>query len=157
MLLRQHGRGHEHRDLLPVHDGLERGAKCDLGLAVADVADDQAIHRTGQLHVALHVLDRRELIGRLGERERILHLDLPRRVAAERVARRRLARGVDGEQLARDVLGRLLGLALGLVPVRAAHDRQRRGGPADVAGDLVDALGREPTRPVGEAEDQRLA
>ena len=38
---------------------LERGAHGDLGLAVADVADEQAIHGARALHVALHVVGRR--------------------------------------------------------------------------------------------------
>ena len=45
VLGREHGRRHEHRDLLAVLGRLERGAQRDLGLAVADVADDQPVHR----------------------------------------------------------------------------------------------------------------
>jgi hypothetical protein len=41
MLLREDRGRHEHRDLLVVHHGLERGADRDLGLAVAHVAADQ--------------------------------------------------------------------------------------------------------------------
>ena len=39
--------GHQHGDLLAGVDRLERGADGDLGLAVADVAADQAVHRLG--------------------------------------------------------------------------------------------------------------
>ena len=45
VLGREDRRGHQHGDLLAVLDRLERGAQGDLGLAVADVADDQPIHR----------------------------------------------------------------------------------------------------------------
>ena len=43
----------QHRDLLAVQDRLEGGPHRDLGLAVADVADQQAVHRPRRLHVAL--------------------------------------------------------------------------------------------------------
>ena len=45
VLLGQDGRRHQHGDLLAVVDRLERGPDGQLGLAVADVAADQAIHR----------------------------------------------------------------------------------------------------------------
>ena len=48
----EHGRRHEDGDLLAVLDRLERGPQRDLGLAVADVADDQPVHRPAGLHVA---------------------------------------------------------------------------------------------------------
>jgi hypothetical protein len=41
----QHGRRREKRDLLAVHDDLERRAHRDFGLAVTDVATEQAVHR----------------------------------------------------------------------------------------------------------------
>ena len=47
----------EDRHLLAVHHGLERGAHRDFGLAVADVAAEQAIHRRRRFHVALDVGD----------------------------------------------------------------------------------------------------
>ena len=81
--------GREHGDLLAVLDRLERGADGHLGLAEADVAAHQAVHRVGALHVGLDVVDRLALVGRLDVGERLLHLVLPRRVVAERVARRR--------------------------------------------------------------------
>ena len=45
----QHGRRREKRDLLAVHHRLEGGAHRHLGLAVADVAAQQAIHRRRRL------------------------------------------------------------------------------------------------------------
>src|SRR3712207_8908501 len=57
-------------DLLAVLHRLERGPHRDLGLAVADVAADQPVHRDGLLHVPLDLLDRGELVRRLGVRER---------------------------------------------------------------------------------------
>ena len=59
VLEREHRRRREERDLLAVHHRLERGAHRDFGLAVADVAAEQAVHRRRRLHVALDVGDRR--------------------------------------------------------------------------------------------------
>ena len=67
-------RRREHGDLLAVLDRLERGADRDLGLAEADVAAHQAVHRVRPLHVGLDVGDRRALVGRLDVREGVLHL-----------------------------------------------------------------------------------
>jgi hypothetical protein len=66
----QHRRRREHRHLLAVHDRLERGAHRHLGLAVADVAAEQAVHRRGGFHVPFDVGDGRGLIRRqlVGER-----------------------------------------------------------------------------------------
>ena len=72
--------GTKHGHLLAVLTRLERGAYGDLGLAVADVAADQPVHRHDLLHVALDVLDRGQLVGRLDEGERVLELALPGRV-----------------------------------------------------------------------------
>ena len=57
----------EDRDLLAVLDRLERGPQRDLGLAVADVADDQPVHRPAGLHVGLD-LGRRRAAGRASPR-----------------------------------------------------------------------------------------
>ena len=62
--------GHEDRDLHAVLDRLERRPERDLGLAVADVADDQPVHRPARLHVGLDLGDRPELVDRLLVRER---------------------------------------------------------------------------------------
>ena len=51
VLGREDGRRDEDRDLLAVLRRLERGPERDLGLAVADVADDQPVHRPDALHV----------------------------------------------------------------------------------------------------------
>ena len=89
-VLRSQQRGRcQHRDLLAVLDRLERSTDGDLGLAEADVAADQPVHRVGALHVDLDFVDRLALIGRLDERERLLHLVLPRRVHARTHDRRR--------------------------------------------------------------------
>ncbi len=58
----QHGGRHQHRHLTPVVDRLERRPQRDLGLAEADIADDEAVHRLGRLQIAGHRLDGRVLI-----------------------------------------------------------------------------------------------
>ena len=58
VLLGEDRRRHEHRDLLAVVDRLERGPHRQLGLAVADVAAEQPVHRPRALHVVLDLGDR---------------------------------------------------------------------------------------------------
>jgi hypothetical protein len=82
VLLAQDRGGHEHGHLLAVERGAERRAHRHLGLAVADVAAHDPIHRPLAPHVAERVFDRGELIGRLVVREGRLELLL------EPVARR---------------------------------------------------------------------
>jgi hypothetical protein len=54
---------------LPSCVGLERGPQRDLGLAVADVADDQPVHRADELHVGLDLGRGSRLVDRLLVRE----------------------------------------------------------------------------------------
>ena len=76
------------------------------------------------------------------EGERVLELALPRRVRAERVALGRLTRGVELDQLGRDLPDRLAGPALALRPVRAAEPVQAWLLAADVPRHLVEGVGR---------------
>ena len=89
VLLGEQRRRHEHRDLLAVLDGLERGPQRHLGLAEADVAAQQPVHRPVGLHVGLDRFDGRQLVGRLLVRERLLELALPRACRARTRAPRR--------------------------------------------------------------------
>ena len=138
----QRGR-HQHGDLLAVLDRLERRPHRDLGLAVADVAADQPVHRDRLLHVGLDLVDGAQLVGGLVEREGVLELALPRGVRAERVALGGLAGGVELDQLGRDLADRLAGPALALGPVGAAEPVEAGLLAADVAGDLVERVGRD--------------
>ena len=141
VLLGEQRRRHQDRDLHAVLHGLERRAHRDLGLAVADVAADHPVHRVRLLHVGLDLVDGPELVGGLDVGEGVLELALPRGVRPERVPGRGGARGVEPDQLAGDLLDRLAGAALGLLPVRAAEAVQRRGLAADVAGDRLERVG----------------
>ena len=121
VLIREDGRRREDGHLLAVHHRLERRAHRHFGLAVSDVAAQQPVHRLARLHVRLHVVDRRFLILGLLEFERILELELPRRVLRERVPLHHLPRGVELEQLVRHVAHRLLDRGLRARPGRAAE------------------------------------
>ncbi len=139
VLLRQHGRRHQHGDLFAVHHRLERGADADLRLAEPDVAADQPVHRLGAFHVGLRLDDGALLVGRFLEDEGALELALPGRVRRERMARLRFARGLDGEQVAGDVPHRPFGVGLGLGPAGAAQrvERRARLARADILADQV--------------------
>ena len=142
VLKREHGRRREERDLLAVHHRLEGGAHRDLGLAVADVAAEQAIHRRRRFHVALDVGDRRLLVERQVVLERVFEFLLPVRVRAERVAGHGLARGVELEQLLGHVAHRLLDARLRALPRRAAEAIDRRLRRAGVLLDEIEPLDR---------------
>ena len=138
MLLGEDRRRHQDHHLLAVLHGLERRAQRHLGLAVADVAADQAVHRPRGLHVGLDELDRVALVGRLGVGERVLELPLPVAVDREGVALAALALGVEVEQLAGQLLGGAAGAGLDRVPAGATQLGQRRVAATapDVAADL---------------------
>ena len=97
----------------------------------------------GALHVGLDVVDRRALVGRLDERERVLHLALPRRVLPERVALGVDPLLVEHHELLGDLAHRRLDPALGLGEVAAAEAVQRRRLAADVLAQRVDLVGRD--------------
>ena len=126
VLLRQHGGGHQHRDLLAVHHRLERGPQRDLGLAVADIAADQAVHGPAGFHVCLDRLDGDKLVTRLLVGESRLQLRLPDAVGRKRVAFGRLARRVKLQQVGCDVVHRLARLLLDPLPVSRAQTVQNR-------------------------------
>ena len=77
-------------DLFAVHDGFECRPHGDLGLAVANVAAQQAIHRRRRFHVALDVPDGRRLIGGQLVGKRAFEFLLPVRIRREGAARDRL-------------------------------------------------------------------
>ena len=145
VLLGEDRGGDEQHHLLAVLDGLERGAQRDFGLAVADVAADQAVHRARRLHVRLDHLDRVALVGRLGERERVLEVALPVAVARERVTLAPLALGVQVEQLPGELLCRSSGSSLEGVPTGTAQLGEGRVNTAgaDVAADLRELVDRD--------------
>ena len=145
VLLREHGRRHEDRDLLAVVDRLERGADGDLGLAVADVAADEPVHRLRLREVGLHLLDGRELVGRFLVRERGLELPLPVGVGRERDAGHGLPHRLELDHLGGHVADRLGDLVLLAAPRQPAELRQLRLRllPADVLLHQIDPRRRD--------------
>jgi hypothetical protein len=81
VLLGKERRRTEHCRLPAIGDGDERRAQRNLGLAEADIAAHQAIHRLSLRHVVAHRFDRGCLVGRfleaeaIGERLEIMLLD----------------------------------------------------------------------------------
>jgi hypothetical protein len=69
VLLGQQRGGRQDRHLLAAVHRHEGGAQRHLGLAEADVAADQAVHRLGADHVLDHGVDGGALVGRLLEAE----------------------------------------------------------------------------------------
>ena len=94
MLLRQDRSGDQDGNLHTLVDGLERRTKGDLGLAVAHVAANQAVHGLGGLHVGFHFVRSTELVGSFHVGERVLEVALPRRIGVEPVAGHGFAGGV---------------------------------------------------------------
>ena len=141
MLPRKHGRRYEDRRLLAREDALHHGTQRDLGLAEANVAAQQAVHRPVGLHIVLDLGNAAELIIGLLVGEILLKLPLPRVVRREGVA---LDLGALGVQLD-ETLGQLLcsrfGACFRLAPVRAAELVQPHAlvvAAADVFGDKIE-------------------
>ncbi len=105
----------------------ERRAQRDLGLAEADVAADEPVHRLARRHVLYHRLDRGRLVGRLVEAEALREEFVVARLQRERVALPGRALRVEVEQLRGRVVRLLRGLLLRLFPLAAAEFVQRRG------------------------------
>ena len=145
VLLGEDRRRREHQRLLAVDRDRERGADRDLGLAEADIAANEAVHRPRRLEVLLDRLDRGLLVGRLAVGE--LRLE-PLEVLVTQVvrdARRLLPLRVERKQLSRQLAHRLARTGLEVVPGLAAELRQRRHRVvgADVARDLSELLVRD--------------
>ena len=62
VLARQQRRRHHDGDLLAVHGGDEGGAQRHFGLAEADVAADQPVHRPAGIEIVEHCADGGELV-----------------------------------------------------------------------------------------------
>src|SRR5262249_32342578 len=128
----------------------------DLGLAEADVAADEPVHRPRRLEILLHRLDRAFLIRRLAVREARLELRKPlvREIVGDSLAR--LALRVELDQVSRELADGLPRARLERLPPLPAElrERRRRGVRADVAGDLAELLVRD-VEPVLAAEGEQ--
>ena len=103
LLGQQRGR-RQHGHLLAVGERDERRAQRDLGLAEADVAADEPVHRLAGDDVLDHGLDRARLVGRFLEAETLRRKPRSRALEAERVSFARGALGVEVEQFGRGVV-----------------------------------------------------
>src|SRR5205823_2041624 len=83
VLLGEDRGGREHCHLLPRLRRLEGRPQRDLGLAVSYVADQQPVHRSGALHVTLHLLGGATLVGGILVQESRFETALPRGVGCE--------------------------------------------------------------------------
>ena len=116
--------GHEHGDLLAVGDRDEGGAQGDLGLAEADVAADQPVHRLARLHVLDHRVDGGQLVGRFLEAEAVGEGFQFLLLEVELVALARGALGVEVQQFGGGVAHLRGGLLLGLFPLAGTEPVQ---------------------------------
>ena len=121
MLLRQQRGGHQDGDLGAILHGLKGSTNGNLGLAIAHIADDHAVHRHRGFHVLFHRVDGQHLVFGFNEGEIILHLRLPGVIGRELVARCSLALGIEIHQFAGDLAHGGARLLFGVLPVRAAH------------------------------------
>ena len=142
MLLREDGRRHQHQDLLAVDRDCECRAQRDLGLAEADVAADQAVHRVRRLEILLHRFDRCALVLRLAVWKLVLELLDPLVLHVVRDPGLGLALCVELQQFPGHLAQMSARARLQVVPCLAAELRESRrlriG--ADVTADLADLL-----------------
>ncbi|MCY1418636.1 hypothetical protein D9M71_341990 [compost metagenome] len=139
VLLGEQGGRHQDRHLATAVHRNERGAHCHFGLAEADVAAHQAIHRLGRKHVFAHRFDGGLLVRGFFERETGAEGGVVGLRIGESVAFAGSATCIDVEQLGGHVTHLFGGFALGFLPGLGAQAMQRGQGivAAGVAGDQV--------------------
>src|SRR5712692_4495084 len=121
VLLGENRGRHQQSNLATVHDGDERGAKCDFGFAEAGVAADQAVHRFDPGQVADDVVDCGLLVRRLLKLEARCKLLVVYTGGRIGVALEHLARRVHVEQFGRHRKHGVAGAALYFFPGAAAE------------------------------------
>ena len=144
MLRCEDRRGHQHGDLRSGLDGLEGRPQSDLGLAVADVADDEPVHGRVPLEVGLHVDGRLELVRGLLVGKRRLHLGLPGRVLTKRSPSCLGPVSVEAQEVTRKIADRLLDPGAGTLPLPSSELAELRMVTTRIAGDAFDLLDRDP-------------
>ncbi len=124
MLIGQHCGGHEYRHLLGVARCLESGAHRHLGLAETYVTTDEAVHRTGTLHVGFDVLSGLELVGSVLVEKACLQFVLHEVVSREGEALLVPTLGIQADEVSGNVLDALFGLLLQPLPGSGAERAQ---------------------------------
>ena len=126
VLVGEHCGGHKHCRLLAIYCRLEGCTDCNLGLAEAYIAADEAVHGLGALHVGFHGCGGFELVGRIFIDERCLKLLLHVAVGRKGKAFLLAAGGIEPDKVACYVLQLALGALLHAVPRSAAQLVQPR-------------------------------
>ena len=142
MLLGEDGGRRQHQHLAAAGDGLECAPQRDLGLAEADVAADQPVHRALLLHVLGDRVDRTLLVVGLLEGEAGLQPGHHLVVAGERRPGDALPACVQREQLAGQLADGGADAGAQRLPRLAAQPGQAGSAAprADVAADLAELL-----------------
>ena len=145
VLLGEDRRRHEKGRLLAFLHRLEDGADRDLGLAKADVAADEPVHRARAFHVALRFENGALLVLGLLVDEGLLEFALPRGVGRVGMTRQRVALGLHAEELRGVIHHRFLRGDFCPFPARAAQRVERRVplADADVFRDEIRLLDRD--------------
>ena len=151
VLTHEQGGRRDDRNLLARHDGLEGRTNGDLGLAEPNITGQKAVHRDLAFHVGLDLVDRRELVGGLVVRERVLEFALPRGVRREREPLRLSTGGIQFDQFDGDLADCLAGATLCRRPVRPAHLRQGRVFATDIPRHQRQLVGRHVQLVAGES------
>src|SRR5690606_29642555 len=112
VLLREDRRRAEDGDLAPRHGDAKGGAQRDLGLAEADVATDEAVHRAVAVEILEDLLDGLGLVGRLVEGEARLELRVGAVHGRDGLASGGAALGVELDELLGHLLDGLVDRAL---------------------------------------------
>ena len=143
MLAREQGCRRNHRDLLPAHRRHERRPQRHLGLAKANVAADQPVHRAASGQIGQHIVNRRVLIVGFLPREFLDELivagllGLKHRGGAQRAQRRCL------EQFVSNRADPLFQAALAFLPAFTAQPVKRgKLVVAAIAAERVEVLHR---------------
>ena len=121
MLIGKYGSGHQYSHLLIVRHSLESGTNSHLRLAEAHVTAHQAVHRTGTLHVGLHVGSSLTLVGGILIDEGGFQLPLQEAVGTVLETLLLAALRVEFYQVAGNILYLRLGAVFQLLPGSGAE------------------------------------
>ena len=143
MLEREDGGGDKECHLAPRLKRGERSAQRNLRLPVADVAHNDAIHRSPLGKIRLRRLNRSELIGRLTEWKGRLKLNEPRGFAVNRRTVGEFARRIDAQQLVSKIIGGSLRALLRASPLTTAEPAECRIFGACIPRDPRQLFGRD--------------
>ena len=118
VLLSQYGGRHKEDDLIALLYHLKGRAERNLGLAVAHVSADQAVHDSSLFEVRLDIRNCLQLISGLRVGKELFKLGLPHRIRSVAVTFFLEPRRVESHQFLCDFTDGALNPRLGLVPLR---------------------------------------